>query len=241
MTKPMKPYYKVLSALFLLLPLLAGSAIAGTTVEAGRVTLSFAEEGWQSSEELSYNLEVSAAAGTIRGKAKVLTLPGADAKPQAVLYVGSTWGRSQVYTRGGKCGEDPQAYVRDFNDSKLENYRCVYIAGPYSVESLLNGPLRGLQKASKSVGTSAIPTNTAYYMYLHVTAKGGVIIHAEGMFTPNFAGLPGAKPVAQVPEGLSPAIAAWADQFTESAVETLSSFRGGLPVPKLEFSSVSQK
>ncbi len=241
MPRLMKQHYKLPNALFLLLTLLAGSAVAGTTVDAGRVTLSFAEEGWQSSEELPYNLEVSSAAGTIRGKAKVLTLPGADAKPQAILYVGSTWGRSQVYTRVGKCGEDPQAYVRDFNDSKLENYRCVYIAGPYTVETLLKGPLQGLDKASKLVGASGIATNEAYFLYLHVTAKGGVIIHAEGMFTPNFTGLPGAKPAAQVPAGLSPAIAAWADQFAESAVETLSSFRGGLPVPKLEFSPVSQK
>jgi hypothetical protein len=241
MHKSMSQHYKISHALFLLLALFAGSTVAGTTVEAGRVTLSFAEEGWQSSEELPYNLEVSAAGGTIRGKAKVLTLPGADSKPQAVLYVGSTWGRSQVYTRGGKCGEDPQAYVRDFNDSKLENYRCVYIAGPYSVDTLLAGPLKGLQQASQTVGANSVPTKAAYLLYMHVTAKGGVIIHAEGMFTPNFAGLPGVKPVAQVPEGLPPAIAAWADQFAESAVETLSSFRGGLPVPKLEFSPVSQK
>lgn len=237
----MKPYYKPPNALFLLLALLAGSAVAGATVEAGRVTLSFAEEGWQSSEELPYNLEVSSAGGTIRGKARVLTLPGADAKPQAVLYVGSTWGRSQVYVRGSKCGEDPTAYVRDFNDSKLENYRCVYIAGPYLVENLLTNTLQGLQQASKSVGASVVPTQSAYYLYMHMTAKGGAIIHAEGLFTPNFTGLPGAKPVAQVPAGLSPAIAAWADQFAESAVETLSSFRGGLPVPKLEFSPVPQK
>jgi hypothetical protein len=236
----MKKHYTMMIALGLILLWSSSASTAGTSVEAGRVKLALNEDGWVASNDLPYNLEISSAGGAIQGKAKVLTLNGPDAQPQAMLYAGSTWGRAQVYTQGRKCGENPQDYVRDLNDAKLENYRCVYIGGPYATEALLAGPLKGLQQASKTVGVATMASKSAYYLYMHVTSKGGVMIHVEGLLAPSFVGLTDGKPVAQVPVTLSPAVAAWADQFAESAVEALTSFRGGLPVPKVEFSTAQK-
>jgi hypothetical protein len=236
----MKKHGTVALALGLFLALGAGMSSAATSVEAGRVKLALAEDGWVASDDLPYNVELNSAAGTVQGKAKVLTLRGPNDQPLAVLYVGSTWGRSRVMTRGAKCGENPSVYMRDFNDAKLENYRCVYIGGPYPTAALQTSAVKGLQQASQTSGAAPMTSKTAYFVSMHMTAQGGVIIHAEGLFAPNFVGLPDGKPVAQVPANLSPALAAWADQFAESAVEALTSFRGGLPVPKVEFSAAQK-
>jgi hypothetical protein len=238
----MRKLYKTMGALGLGLAwaLGAGSSFAATTVEVGRVKLALNEDSWVVSEELPYNKEVSSASGTIQGKAKVLTLRNANSQVQAAMYVGATFGKSRVYTQGSKCGENPGLYVRDFNGPKVENFRCVFVGGPFETESLQKNVVQELQKASQTLGAPAVASKTAYFVIVHMTANGGVIIRAEGLFAPEFMGLPDGKPVAEVPGGLSPAVAAWADQLAESALDALTSFRGGLPVPKVEFSSAQK-
>ena len=89
------------------------------------------------------------AQGTFRGKGKVFSLAAADGSPLALMYVGASYPQVNVYFPRFKCIEDARYYVRDLNDSKLENSRCVVAGGPYTSLSLLNGGMRYLSAANQ--------------------------------------------------------------------------------------------
>jgi hypothetical protein len=214
-------------------------AMAGKDIDTGRLTLKFQEANWQGSAEMPYQLELKSAQGTFGGKAKVLSLAGADGAPLAVMYVGVTYGKTNVYSRRGNCFEEARFYVRDLNDSKLENYRCVYAGGPFESDGLMGGGLLSYLKDSFDKVTVAAPDD-AYFTMLHVTARGGYVLHIEALMAPAFVGLPTGKPVGDVPAQLSPAVAAWADRLAENALKALTSFSGNLEVPPVEFLSAAK-
>ena len=216
----------------------ASTAWAEKKIDVGRLTAVFQEAGWQGSADMTYNGELSSAQGTLRGKGKVFSLAAADGQPLAVIYVGVTYGQVNVYSPRGTCNRDPQLYVRDLNESKLENYRCIYAGGPFGSDGLMAGFLGRLKESYATVSVPA--PDEAYFTVVHVSAKGGFVIHIEALVAPGFVGLPDTKPVAELPAALRPGVAAWADQFGEAAVKALPSFSGNLVVPPVEFSSAAK-
>jgi len=216
----------------------AATAWADQKIDVGRITAVFKEAGWAGSADMPYNHELMSAQGTFRGKGKVLTLSSAEGKPLAVMYVGASYPQVNVYSRRGTCGENAQLYIRDLNDSKLENRRCVYAGGPFESKSLLEGATRYLKDAAK-----ASPINLpaqAYFVNVGVTARGGYLIDVEVLLDAGFAGSAGAKAGGEVPAALRPAIAAWADQLGEASITALTSFSGNLVVPPVEFSNTAK-
>jgi hypothetical protein len=211
-----------------------GAARADTEIDVGRLTAVFKEPAWKGGAEMPYNHELMSAQGTFRGKGRVFSLTGADGKPLALMYVGASYPQVHVVSLRRPCGENAEFYIRDLNDSKLENRRCVMAGGPFTSTSLLgDGGLRHLSEANK-VAPLAAPEG-AYFVRTHVTARGGYLIDVEVMLAPTFVGLPGAKPVAEVPATLSPGLAAWSDQLAEAAIKALTSFSGKLVVPPVQF------
>ena len=218
------------------LMLAAVSAWADKEVDAGRITVVFKESAWSGSEDLAYNHELMSAQGTFRGKSKVMSLAAPDGSPLGVMYVGASYPQANIYNRRGECGTDNRIYVRDFNDSRLENFRCVYAGGPYTSVSLLaNNALRYLGTAAKTVNVTA-PTD-AYFVRVAVTARGGYLMDIEVMLAPGFVGLPDSKPMVDAPALLRPGVAAWADVLAEAALKALTSFSGKLVVPPVEFAN----
>jgi hypothetical protein len=221
-----------------MLALGGASAWAEKKIDVGRLTAVFQEAGWEGSADMPYDRELASAGGTFRGKAKVFSLAGADGKPLAVIYVGVTYGKTNVYSPRGKCFEEAQFYVRDLNDSKLENYRCVYAGGPFESDGLMSGLLRNLKDSFDKVAVPA--PDEAYFTMAHVTARGGYVLHFEALMARGFVGLAGGKPVAEPPAGLPPEVAAWADRLAENAIKALTSFSGNLVVPPVEFSNATK-
>jgi hypothetical protein len=220
------------------LAMVAASASAGKDIETGRITVKFQEANWKGSAEMPYRLELRSAQGTFGGKAKVLSLAGPDGTPQAVMYLGATYGKTNVYSGRGQCRELPDVYVHDLNDSKLENYRCAYAGGPYKTDSLLEGLLPYLKDAQGTVEVAA--PDASYFVLIRVTARGGFVIQIEALMAPGFVGLTGAKPKAEVPAELPPEVAAWADRLAENAIKALTSFSGNLDVPPVVFSDAAK-
>ena len=216
----------------------AAPAWSGKDIDAGRLTLKFQENNWVGSAEMPYRLELKSAQGTFGGKAKVMSLADADGKPLAVIYVGVTYGKTNVYSPRESCFEEARFYVRDLNDSKLENYRCVYAGGPFESDGLMSGLLRYLKDSFDKVAVPA--PDEAYFTMAHVTARGGYVLHFEALMAPGFVGLAGARPVAEPPAGLPPEVAAWADRLAENAIKALTSFSGNLVVPPVEFSTATK-
>lgn len=232
--------YKILPiGLGAVLALGAAPAWAGKDIDAGRLTLKFQEANWVGSAEMPYRLELKSAQGTFGGKARVMSLADTDGKPLAVIYVGVTYGKTNVYSSRGNCFVEASFYVRDLNDSKLENYRCVYAGGPFESDGLMGGGLLSYLKDSFDKVTVSAP-DAAYFTMVHVTARGGYVLHIEVLMAPAFVGLPTGKPVGDVPADLSPAVAAWADRLAENAIKALTSFSGNLEVPPVEFSGVAK-
>jgi len=232
----MKPLLPCLAAA--VLALAVGHAFAAKTVEVARIKLTLNEDRWTASAELPYRRELMSAQGSFSGGARVLTLNAPDGTPQAVMYVGATWGKPQVYTEHGGCEPNPGLYVRDLNTDKRENVRCLYFGGPVDAAALLQGPLSSLQDAASSTPVGA--PKEAYVLLLYMTANGGVQIHIEALIAPELAGLVDAQPVGSLPAGLPPAAAAWADALAASALKALTSFSGALPVPPLDFPAPSK-
>jgi hypothetical protein len=216
----------------------AAAACAQTKIDVGRLTAVFQEPGWVGSADMAFNGELMSAQGTLRGKGKVFSLAAADGKPLAVVYVGVTYGQVNVYTPRGTCFQDAEIYVRDLNESRLENYRCVYAGGPFESDKLLGGLLGRLKESYSSVAVPA--PDEAFFALIHVSAKGGFVLHIEALIAPGFAGLPDAKPVGTVPAALRPGVAAWTDQFGEAAIKALTSFSGNLVVPPVTFTSAAK-
>ena len=214
----------------------AVSAWADKEIDAGRITVVFKESAWSGSEDLAYNHELMSAQGTFRGKSKVMSLAAPDGTPLGVMYVGASYPQANIYNRHGDCGTDNRIYVRDFNDSRLENFRCVYAGGPYTSVSLLANGLRYLGAAAKTVKVTT-PAD-AYFVRVGVTARAGYLMDIEVMLAPGFVGLPDSKPAVDAPALLRPGIAAWADALAEAALKALTSFSGKLVVPAVEFSNV---
>jgi hypothetical protein len=216
----------------------AAAARADSKIDVGRLTAVFKEAGWTGSADMPFNGELMSAQGTLRGKGKVFSLAAADGKPAAVIYVGVTYGQVNVYTPRGACFQDAQVYVRDLNESRLENYRCVYAGGPFESDKLM-GSLLGRLK--ESYGSVSVPApDEAFFALIHVSAKGGFVLHIEALMAPGFVGLPDAKPVGDLPANLRPGVAAWTDQFGEAAIKALTSFSGNLVIPPVMFSSTAK-
>jgi hypothetical protein len=213
-------------------------ARADSKIDVGRLTAVFKEAGWTGSADMPFNGELMSAQGTLRGKGKVFSLAAADGQPLAVIYVGVTYGQINVYTPRGTCDRAPLFYVRDLNDSKLENYRCVYAGGPFNSDKLMAGMLGRLKESYSSVAVPA--PDEAFFTVIHVTAKGGFVLHIEALMAPAFVGLADAKPVGDVPVALRPGIAAWTDQLGEAAIKALTSFSGNLVVPPVAFSDATK-
>ena len=211
-----------------------GSARADTEFDVGRLTAVFKEPAWKGGAEMPYNHELMSAQGTFRGKGRVFSLAGADGKPLALLYVGASYPQVNVVSLRRPCGENAELYVRDLNDSKLENRRCVFAGGPFTSASLLGD--RGLHylSAANKVAPLTAP-EASYFVHAYATARGGFLIDVEVMLAPSFVGLPDAKPVAEVPATLNPGVAAWSDQLAEAAIKALTSFSGKLVVPPVQF------
>lgn len=219
----------------LAMALCASAVWAEKTIEAGRLKLVFNEDAWEASEELPYNRELNSAQGTFRGKSRVLTLRGANATPLAVMYVAATYGQTNVYTSKGKCGADARIYIRDLNEDRFENYRCLFVGGPYEASSLLKGDaVPYLKEASGKVSVAA-PAGTAFFVATHLTAHGGLQIHIEVLAAAGFSGLADRKPAVDSPALLRSGVAAWGDALAEAAVKALTSFSGTLNIPPAEF------
>ena len=214
------------------------AAHADTEIDVGRLTAVFKEAGWKGSDDLVFNGELRSAQGTLRGKAKVLSLAAADGQPAAVIYVGATYGQVNVYSSRGTCFENAQLYVRDLNDSRLENYRCVYAGGPFKSDDLMSSLLGRLKESYASVAVPA--PEEAYFSLVHVTAKGGFVLHIEALMAPGFVGLAGGKAVARTPAELRQEVAAWTDKLGEAALKSLTSFSGDIVFPPIEFSAAKK-
>ena len=217
----------------------AAAASADTKIDAGRLTVTFKESDWRASAELPYNQEINSAQGTFRGKGKVFTLSSPEGAPLAVMYVGATYGQNNVFSHRGECGNDARfIYIHDLNESKLENFRCVFAGGPYASPALLKNWTHYLNEASRTVAV-ALPEQT-YFTVLRVTARGGLVIQVEALLSREFVGLPDVKAVAEVPALLLPGLAPWADKLAQAAVKALTSFSGELVVPRVEFSNATK-
>lgn len=220
---------------------LASSAVtawADQKIDVGRLTAVFKEAGWSGSADLPYNHELMSAQGTFRGKGKVLGLKSNDGQALAVMYVGASYPQVNVYTHRGTCGTNPQIYIRDMNDSKIENRRCIYAGGPFESTSLLDGATYHLKDAAKGMDIKLPPA--AYFVHAAVTARGGYLIDVEVLLDSGFVGLADGKALGEVPAALLPAVAAWADRLGEASITALTSFSGNLVVPPVEFSSTAK-
>ncbi len=216
----------------------ATAARADNAIDVGRLTAVFKEAGWKGSEDLPYNHELMSAQGTFRGKGKVFSLAAPDGTPVALMYVGASYPQVNVYFRLEGCIKDARYYVRDLNDSKLENARCAVAGGPYATDSMLNGGMRYLSAAHKVVKLAA--PEQAFFVHTYATARGGFLIDVEVLLAPSFVGLADAKAVAEVPALLRPGVAAWSDKLAEATIKAMTSFSGKLVVPPLEFTSTSK-
>jgi len=217
------------------LALMAPNAWADKSIDVGRITAVFKEAGWAGSADMPYNIDILSAMGTVRGKGKVMSLAAPDGTPQALIYVGATYPQGNVYNRRGTCGTDARFYIRDLNESKLEDYRCLYAGGPYATADLMKNWVRYLNQAAATVNF-AVP-DQALFVRMRVTSRGGYLIEVEALLAPGFIGLPDAKAAAEVPALLPAGLAPWADQLGEAAVKALTSFSGNLVVPPVEFSN----
>ena len=220
------------------LALSAATAWADQKIDVGRLTAVFKETGWTGGADTPYNHELMSAQGTFRGKGKVLTLTSGDGQTLAVMYIGASYPQVNVYSQRGTCGTNAQLYIRDLNDSKLENRRCVYAGGPFESKSVLDGATRYLKDAAK--GSAINLPAQAYFVNAAVTARGGYLIDVEVLLDAGFTGSAGAKAGGEVPASLRPSIAAWADQLGEASITALTSFSGNLVVPPVEFSSAAK-
>lgn len=213
-----------------------GAARADTEIDVGRLTAVFKEPAWKGGAEMPYNHELMSAQGTFRGKGRVFSLTGADGKPLALMYVGASYPQVNVYWPRGNCGTERRFYVRDLNDSRIENYRCVRVGGPFNGESLIGEQGMRYLSAAHKVAPLVAPEN-AYFVHAGVTAKGGYVIDVQVVLDSTFAGLPDTAPVAEVPALLRPGVAAWADRLAEAAIKALTSFSGKLVVPPVQFAA----
>jgi hypothetical protein len=216
----------------------ASSAWADKSIDVGRITAVFKEAGWTGSADMPYNIDILSAMGTVRGKGKVLSLAAPDGAPLAVMYVGATYPQGNVYNRRGNCGSDARFYIRDLNDSKLEDYRCLYAGGPYATADLMKNWVRYLNQAAATVKVAA--PEQALFVRMRVTSHGGYLIEVEALLSPSFVGLTDATAAAEVPALLQAGLAPWADKLGEAAVKALTSFSGDLIVPRVEFSSAAR-
>jgi opacity protein-like surface antigen len=214
------------------------AAWADNEIDVGRLTAVFKEAGWKGGGDLPYNHELMSAQGTFRGKGKVFSLAAPDGTPVALMYVGASYPQVNVYFRREPCITDARYYVRDLNDSKLENARCAVAGGPYAADSLLNGGMRYLSAAHKVVKLAA--PEQAFFVHTYATARGGYLVDVEVLLAPGFLGLPDTKAVAEVPALLRPGLAAWSDKLAEATVKALTSFSGNLVVPPVEFSATAK-
>jgi hypothetical protein len=217
-----------------MLALGAASAWAEKKIDVGRLTAVFQEAGWEGSADMPYDHELMSAQGTFRGKGKVFSLAAPDGAPLALMYVGASYPQVNVRFIRSECKSDPRFYIRDLNDSKIENYRCVIVGGPYTSDSMLKGGMRYLSAARKAVPLAA--PERAFFVHTYATARGGYLIDVEVLLAPSFVGLADAKAVAEVPALLPPGVAAWSDKLAEAVIKALTSFSGNLVVPPVEFS-----
>jgi len=216
----------------------ASAAQADTEFEVGRLTAIFKEAGWKAGAPMPYNHEIMSAMGTFRGAAKVFTLSDPGGETLALMYVGVSYPQVNVYSQRSDCPKDARFYVRDLNESKVEDRRCVIAGGPYGGESLINNGLHYLSDANKSSPLRA-PAN-AYFVHAYASARGGRLIDVEVVLSDRFTGNPGSKAAGEVPALLRPEVAAWADGVADAAIKGLTSFSAKLAVPAFTFSTASK-
>jgi hypothetical protein len=216
----------------------ATSVWAGTSVDTGSLKVSFQEQGWVTSDELPFTQEIRDPPGSLHGKSRVLTLTGPGDSALAVVYIGMTDGQAGVRVPRQGCGYEQVHYVRDLNESKVEDIRCVYAGGPYEGTHMLGHFLPGLGNAFWTV--KLVTPRTGYFASVLGTAKDGRVIQVEAMLASEFIGLPGRKPVAETPALLRVAVAAWADKLAEESIQALISNSGRLVIPPVQFSSTAK-
>jgi hypothetical protein len=209
--------------------------IATTDVEISRITLKLPGNGWTVSGPMTYGVSVSSSPVTVGGQSRLVVSGPQGSREELVMLVSATRGERGV-TLHAECEPQDGMYVRKFNRGQ-SNYiplQCLRVQGPVLMPS--DPAVFGEEFAAAMAAQHAVGPVGGYAVFIDVCNENGAIVEITALIGTQFAGLDAKPAVARVPDGMPPAVVAWADKLAESALETLSSWSARLSVPPVVFS-----
>ena len=210
----------------------ARAGAAATDTDISRITLRMPGEGWIVSGRLPYGVPVDTGR-TVDGERRLVALGKSGSRNSIVMLVSATRGAGATAMHAD-CDPEADYYVRKFNrgQSTTIPLQCLRIIGPSVLPKLeqIGGPL-----GEAMIAQQVMPPGVGYFATVRVSNDNGAIVQIQALIGNGFTGLEGRPPVARVPEGMRPAVAAWADLLAEDALGTLSSLFARLEVPPVTF------
>jgi hypothetical protein len=204
-------------------------ASAQPPMEVGRVKIALSEANWERFPAGTADVQLMSGSGDIPGDAALLVLRGPDGNVTAAMVVGATWGWKGRVRSTNTCQAAENIYTHDFTGGKDGVMECASAGGVYPTEPLLKSSLPRLREA---LGAQSLkPPVTSYVVKIFMINGRGATVQIEALLAPDFMGLPGATPMAKVPEKFPPTVAAWVDALGAASKEALYSFSGALKVP----------
>lgn len=214
----------------------ARASDATTDVEVSRITLKLpGDAGWAVSEALPFGMAVQDKGLAVGGQTRLLVAGQPGTRDELVLLVTATRGQGGI-TMHGECEPADHLYVHKYNRG-ISTYiplQCLRVAGPVRVlpEDL---PTIDETLGRAMVAQKVVPPPGGYVVMLTVSNDNGAMVEITGLVGTHLVGLDAKPASATLPEGMPPAIAAWADKLGDEALGTLSSWSGRMTVPPVVF------
>lgn len=206
-------------------------------VPVGRVKVVLPQPGWESQPVKEPDITLDRGiAGSIKSSSALFVYrrPDQPADVMAALLIYTTPGTSMSLRASSECAARNGYYVHDYTNGGRSFPRCLSVYGmPVPKEVILERGMPGLKSAVEQTGM-VVPV-TGYPIFLNISLSSGAVVNVQGIVAPGLVGFPDVKPASEVPDGMPPGIAAWADALGEAAQNALKLFRDEMPLPKVEF------
>jgi hypothetical protein len=218
----------------------ARAADAPADVDISRITLRLPDAGWKVSGTLPFGVAVQDSGLTVGGESRLLVAGVPGTRDELVMHVSATRGQGRV-TMHAECDAEGGIYVRKFNRGQ-SNYiplQCLRVEGPVRLPA--DPAAFGDGFAAAMAAQHVAPPPDGYVVSLTVCNENGAIVEILALAGSHLVGLDARPAVAAVPQGMPPAVVAWADRLAEEALGTLSSWSGRMSVPPVVFKTPASR
>jgi hypothetical protein len=225
------------AALLAALPAAQAAEPFREVVPVGRVKVVLSQPGWKAypvqMEDIGINKGIM---GSVKSSSMLFIYrqPEDPDTVRAALLVYTTPGIAMPLRTESSCEPVKGFYVRDYTNGARSAPECLHMyQQPVPQHVILERVMTNLRDGLKQSGQSA--PFTGYPVRADIERSNAAVVYVEGIVADGLVGLPDVKPAAEVPEALSPALAAWTDALGDAAQNALKLFRDEFPMPKVEF------